>query len=270
LQQAEAVIPSEITAVFFSGRKFKIQGAIDVELMQLEMFVAVVEERSVQKAADRVSRTQPAVSIALRKLEDQVGTPLLDRSCRRAFRLTPAGELLYEFASRMIATRDEALSVLRGEKHNCPGRLSVGASGVASLACVQQLTAKFRAAHPMVRIEVFSDEADKLLSEVADRKLDAAFLSALPAENQTSRGLVLDTLRSTGSRATLWLALPRAGRSHTLRMFGELVSLDWVPAAGVVLKAPANRPALYVPPSRVRMRSHSTCTAKKSCSPFQC
>ncbi len=68
-----------------------------MELMQLEMFVAVVEERSVQRAADRVSRTQPAVSIAVRKLEQDIGTMLLDRSHRRDYRLTRAGEFLYEF-----------------------------------------------------------------------------------------------------------------------------------------------------------------------------
>ncbi len=59
-----------------------------MELMQLEMFVAVVEERSVQRAADRVSRTQPTVSIAVRKLEQDIGTILLDRSNRRDYRLT--------------------------------------------------------------------------------------------------------------------------------------------------------------------------------------
>src|SRR5258708_892046 len=95
-----------------------------MEFMQREMFVAVIEERSVQRAADRVSRTQPAVSIALRKLEGHVGTPLLDRSRRRDYRLTQAGELLYEFASGMIAMRNEVVSTLRGEATACTGRLS--------------------------------------------------------------------------------------------------------------------------------------------------
>jgi DNA-binding transcriptional LysR family regulator len=65
-----------------------------MDLTQLEMFVAAVEERSFLRAAERVFRTQPAVSIGLRKLEGRIGAPLLDRSHRRSRRLTPAGEVL--------------------------------------------------------------------------------------------------------------------------------------------------------------------------------
>jgi DNA-binding transcriptional LysR family regulator len=194
-----------------------------VELMQLEMFVAIVEERSVGRAADRVSRTQPAVSIALRKLEDQVGTALLDRSRRRAYRLTAAGELLYECASRMIAIREEAKSMLRGENHSCAGRLSIGASGAKTSEWVAHLTATFRAAHPMVRVAVFADEADRLISEVADRKLDAAFFSTHPERQQTGSNLLLNPVQATRPDATFWMAMPRAGRSYALRVFEQMV-----------------------------------------------
>src|SRR5216683_4354385 len=107
-----------------------------MELMQLEMFVAVVEEHSVQRAADRVSRTQPAVSIAVRKLEQHLGTLLLDRSRRRDYRLTRAGEFLYEHASRMIGLRNEVLSTLKGETTSCTGRLAIGDSGPATMRWV--------------------------------------------------------------------------------------------------------------------------------------
>jgi DNA-binding transcriptional LysR family regulator len=223
--------------------------------MQLEMFIAVIEERSVQRAADRVCRTQPAVSIALRKLEDQIGTALLDRSCRRAFRLTAAGELLYEFASRMIALRNEVMSTLRGEKHGCTGRLSIGASGATSLRWVPQLTAKFRAINPIVRVEVFSDDPDKLLSEVADRKIDAAFLSAHPAHCRTKCSVVLNPLRTLGPDDSLWLALPRAGRSHTLRMFEEMISSESAISVQTARGATVKEQMLCASPARVRRRS---------------
>jgi DNA-binding transcriptional LysR family regulator len=197
-----------------------------VELMQLEMFVAIVEERSVGRAAYRVSRTQPAVSIALRKLEDQVGTALLDRSQRRAYRLTAAGELLYECASRMLAIREEAKSMLRGENHRCAGRLSIGASGAKTSEWVARVTARFRAAHPMVRVAVFTDEADRLISEVADRKLDAAFFSTDPERHQASLNLFLNPVQATRFDTTFWMAVPRAGRSHVLRVFEEMVRFE--------------------------------------------
>jgi DNA-binding transcriptional LysR family regulator len=195
-----------------------------MELMQLEMFVAVIEERSVQKAAERVSRTQPAVSIALRKLEDHVGIALLDRSRRRDYRLTQAGELLYEFASSMVAMRNEVVSTLRGETACCTGRLSIGASGPASSRRLQALTTKFCERHPLVRVETVSDRPEKLLRDVADRNIDAAFLSAHPVSDGLKGSAVLAVLRVLKLDESLWLALPRTGRSHTLKMFEQMLS----------------------------------------------
>lgn len=84
-----------------------------MELMQLEMFVAVVEEGSVHRAADKVCRTQPAVSIALKKLAIEVGSPLFDRKHRFDYQLTPTGEILYSYATRLLGLRNEAVAALR-------------------------------------------------------------------------------------------------------------------------------------------------------------
>jgi DNA-binding transcriptional LysR family regulator len=81
-----------------------------MELMQLEMFVAVVEERSVRKAAERVFRTQPAISISMGKLANEIGTPLLEGPRRGGRELTEAGEVLYGYALQILALRDEAVS----------------------------------------------------------------------------------------------------------------------------------------------------------------
>ena len=84
-----------------------------MELMQLEMFVAVAEEGSVHKAADKVCRTQPAVSIALKKLAIEVGSPLFGRKHRFDYQLTPTGEILYSYATRLLSLRNEAVAALR-------------------------------------------------------------------------------------------------------------------------------------------------------------
>lgn len=83
-----------------------------MKLMQLEMLVAAVEEGVLRKAADRVFRTQQAVCMALLKLEEEVGAPIFDRSQGHHFTLTEAGELLYDYAKRVIELRDEALLAL--------------------------------------------------------------------------------------------------------------------------------------------------------------
>ncbi|MGH9456875.1 MAG: LysR family transcriptional regulator [Thermoanaerobaculia bacterium] len=83
-----------------------------MEFKQLEMFVAVAEERSVIRAARRVFRTQPAVSMALAKLEQELGSPLFHRSRERGFQLTGVGEILHDYAKRMLALRDEAEKIV--------------------------------------------------------------------------------------------------------------------------------------------------------------
>jgi DNA-binding transcriptional LysR family regulator len=100
-----------------SGQQSKVtttdQGDTTMEFKQLEMLVALAEEGTVQKAADRVFRTQPAVSIALRKLEDELGTKILDRGKRRS-RLTEAGRLLYDYATELLRVRDQAFANVSG------------------------------------------------------------------------------------------------------------------------------------------------------------
>ena len=83
-----------------------------MEFKQLEMFVAVAEERSMMRAAERVFRTQPAVSMALGKLEQEIGSCLFHRSRERRFQLTAAGQVLWDYAKRMLALRDEAAQVV--------------------------------------------------------------------------------------------------------------------------------------------------------------
>jgi DNA-binding transcriptional LysR family regulator len=82
-----------------------------MEFMQLEMFVAVVEQRTLRAAAVRVFRTQPAVSMAIRKLEEEIGEPLF-RPRRSGRLLTETGEVLYLYARKLLELRTEALSAV--------------------------------------------------------------------------------------------------------------------------------------------------------------
>ena len=75
-----------------------------MDLLQLEHFLAVVEERTFTRAAERVCRTQPAVSQSIKKLEDEIGAPLFARDIHDVS-LTDAGRILLEYARRMVRTR---------------------------------------------------------------------------------------------------------------------------------------------------------------------
>ena len=82
-----------------------------MEFKPLEMFVAVAEERSIRRAAERVFRTEQAVSMAMTKLEEEIGA-LFTRARSERFRLTAAGEILYRYARRLLEIRDEAGNTL--------------------------------------------------------------------------------------------------------------------------------------------------------------
>jgi DNA-binding transcriptional LysR family regulator len=82
-----------------------------MEFKQLEMFVALADERSVRRAAEKVFRTQPAVSMAIAKLEEEIGWPLFVR--RERFRLTDAGETLYRYARALLELRNDADAAVR-------------------------------------------------------------------------------------------------------------------------------------------------------------
>jgi DNA-binding transcriptional LysR family regulator len=154
-----------------------------MELMQLEMFVAMVEEGSFHKAADRVFRTQPAVSMGLRKLEEEIGAPLFDRTNRNAYSLTDTGELLFDYAKRMLNLKEEAISTLQQLQNLQSGRVRIGANESTSLYLLPRLILAFREKHPKVKIEVFRQVSVRLPHELRQRNMDFAIISFLPEEN---------------------------------------------------------------------------------------
>jgi len=154
-----------------------------MELMQLEMFVAVVEEGSVQAAAECVCRTQPAVSMSLKKLDEEIGSPLFDRSQRHDFLLTPAGEVLYSYATRLLNLRNEAVASLESLKMLKQGHLRIGANESTNSYLLPQLTQVFHERYPNIKIEVLCDHTDGLLRQLKERRLDLALLAYLPADH---------------------------------------------------------------------------------------
>ncbi len=162
-----------------------------MELMQLEMFVAVVEEGSVHKAADKVCRTQPAISIALKKLENEIGAPLFDRSQRYDYQLTPAGELLYSYATRLVALRNETVASLKDLIHLRRGAVRIGANESTSVYLLPKLTQAFHEQYPDINIEVTCSHSEELLTAMQARRLDLALLAYLPEDHNLEARLIM-------------------------------------------------------------------------------
>src|ERR1700741_5204351 len=96
-----------------------------MDLAELNVFLTVAREKSFSRAAQKLYRTQPAVSIAIRKLEEWVGEPLFARGAR-AGQLTDAGRLLAVYAERMLNLRQEIKRAMDDMRSGGRGDLSLG------------------------------------------------------------------------------------------------------------------------------------------------
>jgi len=197
-----------------------------MELMQLEMLVAVAEEHSFLRAAERVFRTQPAVSIGIRKLEGKMGVQLLDRSSRRTGHLTPSGERLYDYARKILALRDEALSALKEAGSRCEGSLNVGLVGDESLNRFPAFWRSFKERCATAELRVRSDTLAVVLGELAVGRLDLALVSGRARCDGLSKSLVVTRLRQA---AGLWVVRPKVGTSSLAHAF-ERTLLETVPS----------------------------------------
>jgi DNA-binding transcriptional LysR family regulator len=149
-----------------------------MELSQLEVLVAVAQEKGFSRAAARLHRTQPAVSQAVRKLEEEVGEPLFDRSSKDGT-LTAAGRVLYDYAQQMLNLRLEAGVTMR-ELHDLRrGKLAVAANEYTVMYLLPVL-AEFRARHPQVKVEVKRDLASRIPTEVLGRGVEIGVVTFTP------------------------------------------------------------------------------------------
>jgi DNA-binding transcriptional LysR family regulator len=151
-----------------------------MDLGELQVFLTVAKEGSFSRAAERLYRTQPAVSLAIRKLEDSLGQPLFVRGARPV-RMTDAGTLLRDYAERLLNLRDEVkkgLLELQGLKR---GELSLGVNE-SSIHALLPALARFREVHPGVQVRVHRMFSRDIPHEVVNYRLDLGAVSFLPRE----------------------------------------------------------------------------------------
>ena len=153
-----------------------------MEMNQLEFFRKVVEEGSFSKAAERVYRTQPAVSIAIRRLEEEIGAPLFERS-QKTPALTDVGQVVYDYAKQILSLRDQALDGVAEMKLLKRGRVRIGANESTSHYLLPQIILDYLKRHPQVKVEIFGHSSDHLPREVLDGKVDFALMAFDPVDS---------------------------------------------------------------------------------------
>jgi DNA-binding transcriptional LysR family regulator len=164
-----------------------------MELSQLEVFLAVARERRFSRAAEKLHRTQSAVSQTIRKLEDELGEALFDRSSREGV-LTDAGKVLYEYAEKLINLRGEATESLTELRELQKGKLVIAANEFTVLYLLPVL-AEFQRLHPMIRITVERALGSHIPDDVLRYAAEFGVLSYEPQEpNLHSVVVYLDEL----------------------------------------------------------------------------
>lgn len=135
----------------------------------LRTFIAVVELGGHSKAGAVLGRSQPAISLQIRRLEDLIRTPLLSQE-GRAIHPTPAGEALLSYAREMVRINDEAVRYFHRSDMN--GVLRIGLPTDYAVAFLQNTLTGFRRSHPDVDLEIHCDLSRELLQHLRSDDLD--------------------------------------------------------------------------------------------------
>ncbi len=164
-----------------------------MDLYALRVFAAVAAEKSFSRAARRLLRTQPAVSLALRRLEEQLGQTLIDRSARQVA-LTDAGRTALDYARRFDNLGRDLENALAELRDRSAGRLTIGANESTTLYLLRPIE-RFRRLYPKVKVEVRRSLSSKIPAELLDGNLELGVTSYEPAsDGLTSTVIYNDSL----------------------------------------------------------------------------
>jgi DNA-binding transcriptional LysR family regulator len=185
-----------------------------MELRHLRYFVAIAEEQSFTRAAERLWIAQPGLSTQMRRLEDELGIQLLERH-PRGVNLTPAGELFLERARVALEASDTASAVGRDLQAGVIGSLRLGVASGPGWPSTPELLRRFTRERPGVELSVIQGDAGALWRDVRDRRLDALL---------TPTGHATADMKALELGSAPWVAL--IGTGHPLAGIGPLAASE--------------------------------------------
>ena len=164
-----------------------------MELHALEVFLTIATEKSFSRAAEKLFRTQPAISLALQRLETELGEKLIDRSGKYLI-LTDAGRNVLEYARRFQSLQQEMENSLAELRDNSAGRLKIGANESTTLYLLQHIE-KYREMYPKVKVQVQRSLSSKIPNELLDGNLELGVISYNPEDERLkSKVIYTDSL----------------------------------------------------------------------------
>jgi DNA-binding transcriptional LysR family regulator len=153
-----------------------------MELYLLQTFLTVANEKSFSRAGEKLLRTQPAVSLAIQRLENELGEKLIDRSAKDLL-LTDAGKIVTEYARRFDNLRLEMENTLAELRDNAAGRLVIGANESTTLYMLEHI-ARYRRMYPKVKVRVQRSLSSKIPAQLIDGDLELGVISYDPDDDR--------------------------------------------------------------------------------------
>lgn len=153
-----------------------------MELHALEVFEMVVAERSFSRAAEKLFRTQPAVSLAIQRLENELGDKLIDRAAKDLVP-TDTGRTVLDFARRFRNLEDELASALAELRDNSAGRLVIGANESSTLYLLPHIQ-RYRAKFPKIKVQVRRSQSSRIPVELLEGDLELGVASYDPGDDR--------------------------------------------------------------------------------------
>jgi DNA-binding transcriptional LysR family regulator len=153
-----------------------------MELYSLQVFLTVATEKSFSRAAERLLRTQPAISLALQRLEQELQEKLIDRS-NKGLLLTDAGRTVLDYARRFQSLQQEMENSLAELRDNSAGRLTIGANESTSLYLLRHIE-RYRELYPKVKVQVRRSLSSRIPNELLDGNLELGVISYDPGDER--------------------------------------------------------------------------------------
>src|SRR5579871_2067012 len=153
--------------------------AVEATIMdydQLTSFLEVAKLQSFSRAAEKIYRTQPAISAQVRLLEQECGERLFDRSGKKVL-LTPAGEILQRYAQKIIQLHQEALQAVAELNQTARGKLQIGANEATCLYVLPKTFARFKQLYPLVQISIYRNFSHKIVQKVQEGAIEVGIVT---------------------------------------------------------------------------------------------
>ena len=148
-------------------------------------FVEIAKQGSFSRAGQKLFRSQPAVSAQIRQLEQEYGQKLFDR-VGKTVQLTAAGEVLLEYAGKLLTLRNESLRAVADQASTPRGTLAVGANEATCLYVLPDIFARYNQHYPHVQISIYRNFSHKVIEKIEDGTVDVGIVT-LPVKSPSLR-----------------------------------------------------------------------------------